>query len=560
MTENAAAATDASLDAAPPAPKAEIIPAPALAEFQSHVEELQAAAREVEVARESHRRAFVDLCTKIYVFKHAYDEEKIEEWLAAKGLKVTAKANEWTPVVKLAFAVKQEDKTWTVSNQQVNKYANVMRYAESLRVRDMEKWISDRTLTELLAAARLALKDAKKDDEKPNDKIERYLNELKQKWESFFEKGMPRAVDLTQAPVQPGRVQILADVDDKGNITPVGIVQAEQPKLLNLLAPAKAKTPTADDLSQSVWGVKALFPFADFVWWSSKDNIARYIILDVAKDKWRMYVCGPKLWSCPIAEAVFAQPHQQLPVGKWFFHSEMQKALRLVLNTFPEDMIAVSSNGTHCLITIKDSVHKTVEAHIEEINEKKVKNWKFLKTSGKKVPRQPSKFNLPAEFRNDSNTLLLPDASGLEVARLHRDVKWLDTGITASRQFRNEVAAFCDEFIENKTFYRVRFGATQMSFFFTHGGDAIKSIKYGKKAKDKLEEYFAINKYVLGRAMAAMNFAIDTSPCQLSISDGKSVLRLSAEHNGGTYNIYIPNVGVGNEYDGAEFSRGRLAP
>jgi hypothetical protein len=166
---------------------------------------------------------------------------------------------------------------------------------------------------------------------------------------------------------------------------------------------------------------------------------------------------------------------------------------------------------------------------------------------------------MPKEFQ-PNNTLLLPDASTLEVARLHRDVKWLDTGIAASRQFRNEVAAFCDKVIDNKMFYRVRFGATQMSFFFTHGSDAIKSIKYGKKAKDKLEEYFAINKYVLNRAMAAMNFAIDTSPCQLSISDGKSVLRLSAEHNGASYNIYIPNVGVGNEYDGAEFSRGRLAP
>jgi hypothetical protein len=560
MTENAAAATDASLDAALPAQMAEIIPAPAIAEFQSHVEELQAAARDVEVARESHRRAFVDLCTKIYIFKHTHNDEKIEEWLAAKGLKVTAKANEWTPVVKLAFAVEQEDKTWTVSNQQVNKYANVMRYAESDSVKDMETWIGDRTLTELLVAARLALKDTSEDAEKSTDKIERYLSDLKQKWEPFFEKGLPKAVDLTQAPVQPGRVQILADVDDKGNITPVGIVQAEQPKLLNLLAPAKAKTPTADDLSQSVWGVKSLFPFADFVWFSSKEKIARYIILDVAEDRWRMYVCEPKQWSSPIAEVVIAQPHQQLPVGKWFFDSETQKALRLVLNTFPEDMIAVSSNATHCLITIKDSVHKTVEEHIEEINEKKLKSWRSGKISGKKVPSEPSQFHVPEEFQDNNNTLPLPDASALEVARLHRDVKWLDTGIAASRQFRNEVAAFCDEVIDNKTFYRVRFGATQMSFFFTHGSDAIKSIKYGKKAKDKLEEFFAINKYVLGRAMAAMNFAIGTSPCQLSISDGKSVLRLSAEHNGGTYNIYIPNVGVGNEYDGSEFSRGRLAP
>ena len=44
----------------------EIISASAIAEFESHAEELQATARNVEAAKESHRRAFVDPCTKIY--------------------------------------------------------------------------------------------------------------------------------------------------------------------------------------------------------------------------------------------------------------------------------------------------------------------------------------------------------------------------------------------------------------------------------------------------------------------------------------------------------------
>ena len=59
--------------------------------------------------------------------------------------------------------------------------------------------------------------------------------------------------------------------------------------------------------------------------------------------------------------------------------------------------------------------------------------------------------------------------------------------------------------------------------------------------------------------MQAMNFAIGNAPCQLSISDGKTVLRMSAEHNGGEYNIYIPAVGLGYDYAGDEFSLGTLA-
>jgi hypothetical protein len=537
---------------------ADVIPVTLTKAFDDDVGVLHAAAKHAEDARENHRRAFVDLCTKIYIFKKVHSEKEIADWLEAKGLKVTAKANDWTPVVKLAFAVKQTNGEWTVSNAQVNKYANVMRYAEDSEIAEGElaEWIGERTLTELIGAARLALRDDDGgDDDEPQVKITRYLNQLKETWQPFFEKGLPKAVDLTQAPVQAGKVQIMAEVDDKGNITPLGIMQVDQPKLLSLLAPPKSKTPLANDLRQSIVGVKKLYGFADFLPMSA--NIQRSIILDVAKDKWRMYVCEPNQWSCPIAEATFAQPHLQLPVGRWFLDSAKQKALSFLLNNFPAKMIAVSADNTHCRITIQDSETKTVEALIEEINERKYKSWQSAKAKKKTTATEPPTYDWPDGC--DENVLSLPDASAMKVARLHRDVQWMDTGIAASKQFRNDLAHFCDAKTGDATFFRLRIGATQISFLRGHGGDPLDSVKYGKKARDGLEEFFSINKLVLSRAMKAMSFAIGNAPCQLSLSDGKTVLRLSAEHNGGEYNIYIPAIGLGYDYAGDEFSLGRLA-
>ncbi len=254
---------------------ADVIPVSLSKAFDNDVGELHSAAKNAEDAKENHRRAFVDLCTKIYLFKNTHGEDEIADWLEAKDLKVTAKANDWTPVVKLAFAVKQADGKWTVSNAQVNKYANVMRYAEATDVNDgeMEGWIGERTLTELISAARLALRDNSDDEEEePQTKITRYLSQLKETWEPFFEKGLPKAVDLTQAPVQAGKVQIMAEVDDKGNITPLGIMQVDQPKLLSLLAPAKSKTPLADDLSQSISGVKTSIHMPISCRWAQTSN------------------------------------------------------------------------------------------------------------------------------------------------------------------------------------------------------------------------------------------------------------------------------------------------
>jgi hypothetical protein len=558
MSENAVTTSEVVEEATTSQQTAEVIPVSRTKAFDKDVNELHFAAKNAEDAKENHRRAFVDLCTKIYLFKQAHGEDEIADWLEAKSLKVTAKANDWTPVVKLAFAVKQADGKWTVSNAQVNKYANVMRYAEATEIKEgeMEEWIGERTLTELISAARLALRETGDDDqEEPDVKVNRYIDQLKETWEPFFEKGLPKKVDLTQAPVQAGKVQIMAEVDDKGNIIPLGIMQVDQPKLLSLLAPPKSKTPLADDLSQSISGVKTLYSYADLLPMSA--NVQRSIILDVAKDKWRIYVCEPNQWSCPIAEAIFAQPHLQIPAGKWFLDSAKQKALSFLLNNFPAEMINVSANKTHCLITIQDSDNKTVEAHIEQINERKKKSWQSAKAKKKTTATEPPTFDWPEGC--DDNVLALPDASGMKVAKLHHDVEWTDTEIAASKQFRNDVAFFCDKQAGDGIFYKVRLGATQMSVFRSHGGDPLTSIKYGKKAKAKLEEFFAINKLVLGRTMHAMNFAIGNAPCQLSISNGKTVLRLSSEHNGGEYNIYIPAVGLGYDYAGDEFSLGTLA-
>jgi len=344
-------------------------------------------------------------------------------------------------------------------------------------------------------------------------------------------------------------------VDEKGNITPLGIMQVDEPMLLSLLAPPKSKTPLEEDLRQSVLGVKILYEFADLLP-MTKDS-ERSIILDVAKDEWRFYVCEPNKWSCPIAEAIFKRPHLQLPAGKWFLDSAKQKALSFLLNNFPSDMIHVSANNTCCTIKVQDTSMEAVEARIEAINDRKKNIWQSSRAKKKKTATEPPKFVWPDGCQ--SNVLPLPDATEMKVARLHRDVQWMDTEIAASMKFRNDVAHFCDEKASDATFFRLRIGATQVSFLRGHGGDPLDSIKYGKKAKDGIEEFFAINKLVLSRAMKAMNFAIGNAPCQLSLSDGKTVLRLSAEHNGGAYNIYIPSVGLGFDYSGDEFSLGRLA-
>jgi len=287
-------------------------------------------------------------------------------------------------------------------------------------------------------------------------------------------------------------------------------------------------------------------------------DIERSIILDVAKDKWRMYACVPNIWSSPIAEATFAQPHQQLPVGKWFLDSAKQKALSFLLNNFPAEMVNVSASKTHCLISVQDSAKKTVDAQILEIDERKEKSWRTSKEKGNKVKEKPSKFDWPAEMKNNNNTLLLPDASGMDVAKLHQDVQWIDTEIAVSKQFRESVASFCDV-AKAAVIYKARFGVTQMSVFHTHGGDPLEKIKYGKKAKDGLETFFVFDKNDISRAMRAVNFVIGSSPCQLSVSNGDTVLRLSAEQNGGEYNVYIPAGQGGFGYVGNEFSKGRLA-
>jgi hypothetical protein len=537
---------------------ADVIPVSLTKTFENDVSVLHQAAKTAVEARESHRRAFVELCTKIYNFKQVHSSKEITNWLEAKGLKVTAKANDWTPVVKLAFAEKQADGKWAVSNAQVNKYANVMRYVEVSEIaeRELAEWINERTLTELIAVARRALRDDEKGDaEKPEDEVAHYLSKLKETWEPFFEKGLPKAIDLKQAPVKAGKVQIMAEVDEKGNITPLGIMQVDEPKLVSLLAPVKSKTPLENDLRQSILGIKKLYAFADLLP-MTKDS-ERSIILDVAKDEWRFYVCEPNKWSCPIAEAIFKRPHLQLPPGKWFLDSVKQKALSFLLNNFSSDMIEVTADNTYCNVMVTDSGLETVEAYIEEINDRKRRSWQSSKAKKKKSATEPSTFEWPDGC--ELNVLPLADATEMKVARLHRDVEWIDTEIAASMQFRNDVAHFCDEKASDATFFRLRIGAMQISFLRGHGGDPLETIKYGKKAKDGLEEFFAINKLVLSRAMKAMNFAIGNAPCRLSLSDGKTVLRLSAEHNGGAYNIYIPSVGLGFDYSGDEFSLGRLA-
>jgi len=79
---------------------ADVIPVSLTKAFENDVSVLHDAAKNADDAKESHRRAFVDLCTKIYNFKKVHSEKEITNWLEAKGLKVTAKANDWTPVVK----------------------------------------------------------------------------------------------------------------------------------------------------------------------------------------------------------------------------------------------------------------------------------------------------------------------------------------------------------------------------------------------------------------------------------------------------------------------------
>lgn len=221
VAANAVAASDTSqkdptksIANAPLARLEDTTHAPAEPTFDSEVGDLQEAAKNATNAEKAFKRTFVNLCKKLYTFGKKYELEpkKIEAWLDEKGLKVTAKANNWTPVVKLAFAEQKADGTWEVSNQQVNKYANVMRYAETVTFTSLEDWIGDRTLTELIAAARLANRETSENGEKTEDKIKHHLNVLEAKWEPFFKKGWSK-VDLTEAPVQKGPVQIMANVE-----------------------------------------------------------------------------------------------------------------------------------------------------------------------------------------------------------------------------------------------------------------------------------------------------------------------------------------------------------
>lgn len=516
---------------------------------------MQLAAKAVETADRQQRRAFVDLCIKVFDFQQTHDEKDIKAWLDQKGLKVTAKANGWTAVVKLAFASKEANGTWTVSNQQVNKYANVMQYAEKAGIEStkIEEWIGKRTLTELVEDARTVLQENGSSGSKQQEKIEQHLKDLRSKWQPTFAKGLPKQVDPSQFPYQGNPVQILADIDEKGNLKPFSILQADGSKLLNLITPSKSLTPTADDVSQSLAGVVKLFAFADLL--PMNLSVQRSVILDIKDDEWRMYVCEPNRWSCPVAVARFGQKHQQLPVGKWFLDSAKQKALSFLLQNFPDDMIDISTSGDYCLIALKDGEDKTLNEYVSEIDEKKKRDWRIKKDKQQTKLENPPEFELPKEIKDNNNTLKLPDASAMDVARLRKNVTWTDTELCVSRNFRKQVAHFCDKEAKQK-FYKVRFGVRQTSFFYSHANDALKTIQHDRSAKKELALLFSINKTIIGNAMHALDFVLEAGSCALHASENNTVIRFTGQHNGGEYDIYIPKIGMGDEYEGDEFSKG----
>lgn len=110
---------------------------------------IQEAVETISAAFMKGSKAWCFIASEIYKFALAHDPDAIKAKLDEMELPVKGK-NPWTPAAKLAWAYLDNGK-WTVSDQQVNKYANVCKALdqEGKTAKDCLEYLEQETLTAL---------------------------------------------------------------------------------------------------------------------------------------------------------------------------------------------------------------------------------------------------------------------------------------------------------------------------------------------------------------------------------------------------------------------------
>ena len=310
----------------------------------------------------------------------------------------------------------------------VNKYSNVLAYAEAKQVKpaEVDGWLGNGTLTDKIQAARLHFGRTISDSgqSETQKRLTQEIEKIEKTWKPLLSEieGMPSSVDLDNLRavginIEPGRVEIVAEMDAKGNLIPIGIVQAKDEKLYDLIK-LRAVRETKSRL-HTFGHVKNLYAFANVVPMGAKKP--RSLILKCTAEEWMLYAVNPTMISSAIAVARFKSSHADLPEGVWDLTVDDQKALSGFLSIFKAMKWDIRTNQEgDCEIEIQDGDSKTVDDRIKEINTAKKNAWQAKKDKGEKVSASAPEFTWPDGVIKQ--TLTFENATKKNVAHVNKGV------------------------------------------------------------------------------------------------------------------------------------------